>query len=186
MVIGVDCSTDLQSLYQHESLDGLLLRMFPGPSTATVERISEYSSKRWMNSGMAFRGVYWMQNTLEHHKDAEESTLSEVLDPFCPPRYFLSPEQLKSLLERASASGKLMPEDLKGAIEEQITILSSTPQLEESILQDRKPKDTEVMVKHTHLIQEDMPMLYARRLTPLECERLQGFPPGWTEIDIDV
>lgn len=186
MVIGVDCSTDLQSLYQHENLDGLLSRMFPGLSTATEERISEYSSKRWMNAGMAFRGVYWMQNTLEHHKDAEESILSEVLDPFCPPRYFLNPEQLKSLLERASASGKPMPEDLKSALEKQITILSSTPQLEENILQDHKPRDTEVMVKPTPSTQEDVLMLYARRLTPLECERLQGFPPGWTEIDTDV
>ena len=23
---------------------------------------------------------------------------------------------------------------------------------------------------------------YVRRLTPLECERLQGFPDGWTDI----
>ena len=26
------------------------------------------------------------------------------------------------------------------------------------------------------------PPLYPRRLTPLECERLQGFPDGWTAI----
>ena len=25
-----------------------------------------------------------------------------------------------------------------------------------------------------------------RRLTPLECERLQGFPDGWTEQGIDI
>lgn len=24
-----------------------------------------------------------------------------------------------------------------------------------------------------------------RRLTPLECERLQGFPDGWTDIEVD-
>ena len=32
--------------------------------------------------------------------------------------------------------------------------------------------------------QENMPSAYLiRRLTPLECERLQGFPDGWTEIE---
>ena len=29
---------------------------------------------------------------------------------------------------------------------------------------------------------EDLPILLIRRLTPLECERLQGFPDGWTDI----
>lgn len=28
----------------------------------------------------------------------------------------------------------------------------------------------------------DLPILLIRRLTPLECERLQGFPDGWTDI----
>lgn len=29
---------------------------------------------------------------------------------------------------------------------------------------------------------KDLPVLLIRRLTPLECERLQGFPDGWTDI----
>ena len=29
---------------------------------------------------------------------------------------------------------------------------------------------------------KDLPFLLIRRLTPLECERLQGFPDGWTDI----
>ena len=29
---------------------------------------------------------------------------------------------------------------------------------------------------------KDLPILLIRRLTPLECERLQGFPDGWTDI----
>ncbi|MDD5970338.1 MAG: DNA cytosine methyltransferase, partial [Paraprevotella sp.] len=32
--------------------------------------------------------------------------------------------------------------------------------------------------------QENVPGAYLiRRLTPLECERLQGFPDGWTDIE---
>ena len=29
---------------------------------------------------------------------------------------------------------------------------------------------------------KDLPILLIRRLTPLECERLQGFPDGWTDV----
>lgn len=29
---------------------------------------------------------------------------------------------------------------------------------------------------------KDLPFLLIRRLTPLECERLQGFPDGWTDV----
>lgn len=30
---------------------------------------------------------------------------------------------------------------------------------------------------------EDESKMVVRRLTPLECERLQGFPDGWTDIE---
>ena len=32
----------------------------------------------------------------------------------------------------------------------------------------------------------NVPMVGVRRLTPLECERLQGFPDGWTEGQSDA
>ena len=59
--------------------------------------------------------------------------------------------------------------------------LSSTPQLEENILRDRKPKDIVVTEKPIPWTPEGAPMLYIRRMTPSECERLQGFPQGWTQ-----
>lgn len=34
----------------------------------------------------------------------------------------------------------------------------------------------------TDLIMRDECMSVVRRLTPMECERLQGFPDGWTDI----
>ena len=185
MVNEVGSFSSSQNLLLQKSLDGYLSRTFQGSLIAPKDKISKFSSKRWDNSGMAFHGEYWMQNTLEHHSDAEESTLSEVLEPSCPPRYFLNQEQLRSLLKRASDRGKSLPPDLKKCLENQISILSNTPQLDESIRLDRKPKDTETTKKLTPWIQEAEPTLYVRRLTPSECERLQGFPTGWTEIDIE-
>ena len=138
-----------------------------------------------MNSGMAFRGEYWMQNTLEHPNAVAESTLSEVLEASAPPRYFLNQEQLQSLLERASARKTSLPQQYKTALTAQISMLSNMPQLAESIQQDRKPKATEMMEKATPSTPEEVPTLFVRRLTPSECERLQGFPPGWTEIETE-
>ena len=42
-----------------------------------------------------------------------------------------------------------------------------------------------VMVEEKNII-EEKPTMSIRRLTPTECERLQGFPDGWTEGQSDT
>ena len=54
---------------------------------------------------------------------------------------------------------------------------------EESHPQDLKQKGTETTERLTHAIQEEAPMLYVRRMLPLEYERIQGFPDDWTLLD---
>lgn len=48
----------------------------------------------------------------------------------------------------------------------------------------RQSKDATDLILHTCELMgdTDLPILLIRRLTPLECERLQGFPDGWTDI----
>ncbi len=47
-------------------------------------------------------------------------------------------------------------------------------------LQERDAKGPDSDTKEGHLL----PVSYGvRRLTPLECERLQGFPDGWTAVN---
>ena len=48
----------------------------------------------------------------------------------------------------------------------------------------RQSKDATDLILHTCELMgdRDLPILLIRRLTPLECERLQGFPDGWTDI----
>lgn len=72
---------------------------------------------------------------------------------------------------------------LKDRLSSQITTLSNMQELEESLQRDRKQKDIETMEKHTPAIQEEVQMLFARRMLPLEYERLQGFPDNWTLLD---
>lgn len=48
----------------------------------------------------------------------------------------------------------------------------------------RQSKDATDLILHTCELMgdKDLPILLIRRLMPLECERLQGFPDGWTDI----
>ena len=167
------------------SLDGWLSKMFQAYSTAIKARISKFSLQRWMNSGTVFRGEYWMQNTLEHPKDVDESTLWQVLERSAPLRYFLSPEELRSLLGRASAREKPLPSDMELAYKHQISTLSNLLASDESTQRVRKLKDLETTAKPIPLTPEVRRTLSVRRMTPSECERLQGFPAGWTELDTE-
>lgn len=155
-----------------------------GFSVAKTGKISEPSSKRWMSSGMVWRGEYWMQDSSEHPNVVAESSLSQVISLDAPLRYFLTISELQSLLQRAEDKNRILPTDLETAIKEQISILSKMPLLEECIHQARKGLDTDAMDKLGPLIQEEEVMLYVRRLTPSEYEELQGFQQGWTLLDI--
>ena len=182
----VASSINLQNELKKDNPDGFSSKMSQVFSTATMGTISNKSSKGWMNSGMAFHGEFSMQNILEHPRGAVESTLSQVLEASAPLTYFLTPSQLQSLQERASARKTSLPPEMEAAYQLQISILSSMPELEESLQQAPKQKATETMEKPTHSTAEDVLTLYVRRMMPLECERLQGFPENWTEIDIEL
>jgi hypothetical protein len=86
---------------------------------ATKEEISELSSMRWSNSGMAFRGEYLMLNTLESPNAAVESSLSEVLETQGEHlhKYSISPKAAAGILRRASKRGKFLPEQLQKSLE---------------------------------------------------------------------
>lgn len=179
----VDSFTNSQNSSEPINLNGYCSKMFPDYSMQTTERISELSSPHWMSSGMAFRGECWTQNTLEHPNDVVVCILSEVLEASAPLKYFLNKEQLQSLINRGEARTIPMDPILKDRLSSQITTLSNMQELEESLQRDRKQKDIETMEKHTPAIQEEVQMLFARRMLPLEYERLQGFPDNWTLLD---
>jgi hypothetical protein len=46
----------------------------------------------------------------------------------------------------------------------------------------RQYKDSTDLICQPASVEEAVDILLIRRLTPLECERLQGFPDGWTDI----
>ena len=126
-----------------------------------------------------------MQNSLEHRSVVDELTLSEVVEPSAPLKYFLNQEQIQSLLDRAKERGTSLPPALEKAYRAQISYLSSTKALAEEQAQGHKEKVTEMMEKLILSTPEEARMLFVRRMLPSECEQLQGFPKGWTEADIE-
>ena len=176
-------STNMQNSLKKKSLAGFLSKMFPDFLTAQKVRTLKSSSPHWMNSGMVFHGEYWMQNSLEHPSDVEERTLSQVLEPSAPLRYFLNVEQIQSLINRATERGTSLPPAMMKAYQNQMFFLSSMQELAEEQAQARKEKATETMEKLILSTPEEARMLFVRRMLPSEYEKLQGFPVGWTETD---
>lgn len=179
----MDSSTLTQNLSEKEDLTGLSLKMFPAYSIATKELTSESFLKRWMNSGMVYRGEFLTLNTLEHHNEDVECILSQVMETCAPLESFLTIEQIQSLISRAEARGQTLHPKLEKAYRDQMSLLSNMQALDESTQQDHKPKDTETTGKHTHSTPEEAQTLYVRRMLPTEYEKLQGFPENWTQID---
>ena len=179
----MDSSTNMQNSSKKSALVGFLSKMFPDFSTVLKEKTLRSSSPRWMNSGMVFHGEYWTQNSLEHRSVVEERTLSEVVEPSAPLRYFLNEAQIQSLLDRAAERGTSLPPALEKAYRAQISFLSNMRELAEGQVQDHKEKVTETMEKLILSTPEEARMLYVRRMLPSEYETLQGFPKGWTDID---
>ena len=179
----MDSSTNMQNSSKKSALVGFLSKMFPDFLTARKVQTLTSSSQRWMNSGIVWHGEYWMQDSLEHRKDVEERTLSEVLEPQAPLKYFLSVEQIQSLIARATERGTSLPPAMMKAYQNQISFLSNMQELADEQVQGHKEKATETMEKLILSTPEEARMLYVRRMLPSECEALQGFPKGWTETD---
>ena len=179
----MDSSTNMQNSSKKSALVGFLSKMFPDFLTAHKVETLTSSSQRWMNSGIVWHGEYWMQNSLEHHSDVAEHTLSEVLEPQAPLKYFLNVEQIQSLIARATDRGTSLPPAMMTAYQNQISFLSNMQELAEEQAQGHKEKVTEMMEKLILSTPEEARMLFVRRMLPSEYEVLQGFPKQWTAVD---
>lgn len=103
-------------------------KMLPMHYHLTTEETSEQSSWDWMNAGIMSRGECLTLSISEFPSDAEESSLSQVLQMDVPHKYYLSPQACQGILQRAHRRGKILPESLRIALEIQgQTYLRSIP-----------------------------------------------------------
>jgi site-specific DNA-cytosine methylase len=120
---------------------------------------------------MAYRGELWTLATSESPSDAVECSLSQVLNPTAPARFSLSAKAASGILRRAGRRGKVLPAALETALE---SLAHSQQESTDSQMESKS------FFKDTSASSERMAGQSVRRLTPTECERLMGWPDGWT------
>src|SRR5690606_18817498 len=100
-------------------LTGLLSKTSQDCFHRTRVKTFSSSSKRLPNSGMAWRGAYWIANTSEWPSDAAVCSLSGVLE-MCdvPERFYLSAKAARGILRRAERRGRSLPPSLRAALEQ--------------------------------------------------------------------
>ena len=150
------------------------------------------TTMKWEDDG-AWLGECMTRNTGESPNDDAVSRLSQILEVTPQEKYSLSAKACQGILRRAERRGKELPKLLKQVLLMQSSQDASyyrgcgarsgnerevvfSPAVAHSLLAQGNDQYREDAA--TYLVQN----MVARRLTPMECERLQGFPDHWTDI----
>ena len=97
---------------------GLSSRMYPDFSVATeAETLQRSSGFSWSSAGMGYRGVCSTANFSESPNVVVVCTLSDILEPRAPRRFFLSSRAAAGILRRAKKRGRILQEHLRRALE---------------------------------------------------------------------
>lgn len=195
------CFLTLQEYLKLKDLKLYSLKTSKAYSITKKAKLSLSSWKRWMNWGMKLNGWYLTANFLEFPRTERGYSLSEVLEEQVDQKYYLSEEQQHKIwfkrqmetYENGFNQGKMpYPDDITKPARtvtsmqlnrNQFAIPVLTPNRENKrqngrrFKEDGEPSFT-LTGQDVHGVSNGMSI---RRLTPLECERLQGFPDGWTE-----
>ena len=176
------------TLWSDSDLGGSCWKTSRVSSLPTTEGISLSSSVKWTNSGMVFRGELLTLASSESPKGAVEYSLSRVLEATAPERFFLSAKAAAGILRRAGRRGRNLPK----ALSEALTSLArsypdTTRDLQAPLKMDSSSSlppspeaDSAEGLDQTITTPKEISSSLVRRLTPVECERLMGWPEGWT------
>jgi site-specific DNA-cytosine methylase len=151
-------SLQLQKLSKVEDQRSSYLRTSKDFSPTTLAGLSSQFSIRWTNWGMMRNGVCITQKISESPKIENECTLQAILEKGIPWR---SPK--KAELDNSKSRGNGGPHRpirFRNEVQKALTVQDAYRLL---VGQNRNG------------------VLQVRRHTIKECERLQGFPDGWTE-----
>ena len=105
-MLEVLCSLKLPDWLKQDGQSIFYLRMFPACLTITGGKHLRESLARFQTWGIVSNGLCLTQNILEYPNQGSGCSLSAILIPDAPERYFLSSEQVQRLLYRSSEAGK--------------------------------------------------------------------------------
>ena len=201
------CSLRYVGSHKRKDLECYSLRMSKDSLATTTEGHSPPSSYRWMNWGMMSNGKCLTVRILECHRIGRGCSLSDILEKNPPEKYFLSEKLLIKIMEKKAAHPNIhwksgihgegavpFPDD---PMKPSRTITPAEGGGKQDDSWD-KGESMRMPLKFLERNQRNIEGDYSftidsvntggvssqgriRRLTPIECERLQGFPDGWTE-----
>ena len=96
------CSLRSPAWLKPDGLHICSLKTFPAFCHITKARRLRPSSPRWMSWGIMSSGLCLTQNILESRNPGSGCSLSDILIPDAPGKYFLSSEQVEKLLYKSS------------------------------------------------------------------------------------
>lgn len=173
-----------QELSGYSDLNGLLQKMFPDFSPSTMERTFGKSYPTSIRSGIVWRGQCWIAKTLEWRNDENVSSLSEVLETSVPQKYYLSKKATIGIIRRAQRDGRsahvLMLEAGNGTTPKLRRLSIQLSELQKVVRGLKGILPTQLQQDSVELKDDQGREIMLRKLTPVEKERLQGFPMNWT------
>ncbi len=177
--LGFSSTRDPHIFYSKTSRVYLLTRL---------DRLSIKYLKFLPTWGIELNGNYLTARTSEYPRIASACSLSAILEENVDEKYYLSDTAIKRLLKFG-----IRAVDENG-IAGTLKARTGRPQNDERYILDYKvptSKTRRGRIKHGYTGALDTDVQQAviegarlRRLTPLECERLQGFPDLWTESGV--
>jgi len=92
--------------------------MFRELSQATEDEILGWCFGEWRSVGRwTSRGEFWTLNGSEWPKGGGACSLSQILETSVPAKFYLSRRACKGILRRAEKRGKVLPQELRDALE---------------------------------------------------------------------
>ena len=180
-----DCSTALSNWLPLFGHDGSSWKMSRVSSRRTKEpRLSQLSAK-WKKSGIWGGGRRATLSTSVCPKTDSVLSLSQVLEPTVPIKSLLTAANCAGIIRREEANGREVPPPLMAALQDTIRLWCSVGEAlgtpKERVFAPRYVPKLESIREGIQTGQFSV----ARNLTWDECEKLMGFPVGWTVVEAD-
>lgn len=146
-----------------------------------IQKISDEFKFKFENSGIMMNGIIWTDH-LEHGAPVQEPvTLGDIVQNDAPEKYYIDQADMPKW--EYMKGGKAIPRTSKEGHEYMfregaIAFPDPLDRPARTMLTSEASKN-----RSTHII-EDPQTKKLRKLTPLECERINGFPDNWTDFEM--
>lgn len=178
-------STALWSLFQKLIHRGLSWKMCRASSQQNKEPPLRQLSTKWKRMGIWGDG-YRVTLPMQAYPTIEtEYSLSQVIDQNVLITSLLTAANCQGILRREERAGRKLDPHFKKALTETLRLWCNVAEVSGTPLQVAfAPRYVPKLESIREVIRTDQ-YYVARNLTWTECEKLMGFPPGWTVAEGD-